>query len=85
MNPYQKGAQFLFRLAATGMLLIGGMMIGLELLNHRAHGAEISAVKVALYSLILIAGAVLFIASPRFAARLTGEEDAAEDETPSDS
>ena len=85
MNPYLKGTQFLFRLVAIGIMLIGGMMVGLEFLNLRAHGTHVSAVRVVLYSLSFIAGGVLFIISPSLSSRLTDEVADSEEETPPDS
>lgn len=71
MNPYKKGATLLLRLAASGLILIGGLLAGLEFLNHRARGTDPNLLKVAGYALMLVAGAVLFTLSSRLASRLT--------------
>jgi hypothetical protein len=73
MNPYQKGAQLLIRLVAAGLVLIGGMLAGLEFLSHRARHVELNVFKMAGYALMFFAGVVLLIASSKLAARLTDE------------
>ena len=75
MNPIQKGVRMLLRLVAASMMLISGMLVGLEFLNHRAKGVDISYVKVALNALVVIAGVVLFAASSNIAAQLTDAEE----------
>ncbi len=82
MNPYQKGAQLLIRLVAAGLVLIGGMLAGLEYLNHRARHVELNVFKVAGDAVMFFAGVVLLIASSRLAARLTDESQDDEEETP---
>ena len=85
MNPYQKAACSLIRLVAAGLMVIGIMLGGLEFLNHRAKGVEISFLKIIFDSVMFIAGAVLFAVSNKLAARLTGEDesdDTDDSETP---
>jgi hypothetical protein len=67
MNPYQKAARLLLWLVAMGMILIGGLLAAIELLNHRVKGMDISAPKLALNSLIFVAGIVLFAVAGKIA------------------
>lgn len=85
MNPYQKGAQLLIRLVAAGMILIGGMLAGLEFLNHRARHVDLDIPKITLHSLVVLAGVALLVISRKLAARLTGETEENDDEETSDS
>lgn len=82
MNLYQKGAQLLIRLVAAGLVLIGGMLAGLEFLNHRARHVELNVFKVAGYAAMFFAGAALLGASSKLAARLTEEPENDNEETP---
>ena len=75
MNPYKKGATLLLRLAASGLIVIGGLLTGLEFLSHRARGIDVNLLKVAFYALMFVAGVVLFALSSSLAARLTGGFD----------
>jgi hypothetical protein len=75
MNPYQKGASLLLRLVAAGLIVIGGLLVGLEFLNHRARGIDVNPLHVTCYALMFVAGAVLFALSSKLAARLTGGFD----------
>jgi len=84
MDPIQKAAQLLLRLIATGLILISGLLIGLEFLAHRAKHTELNLIKIAALALLCLAGIGLLAASRRLAARLAGETDApeADDDTP---
>ena len=84
MNSLQKGVRMLLRLVAFSMMLISGMLAGLEFLNHRAKGVDISFVKVAVNVIVFIAGIVLFAASSKLAARLTDEEEETDSEDKAD-
>jgi hypothetical protein len=75
MNSYQKAACSLIRLVAAGLIVIGMMLGGLEILNHRAKGVEISYLKITFDSVMFIAGVGLFAVSNKLAARLTGEDE----------
>lgn len=85
MDPNQKIAQLLLRLVAAGLILIGGMLLGLELLDHRLRQAELSAFKVGLHAVLLLGGLILLAASARLAARIAGgDEDDGDDLPPDD-
>lgn len=71
MNPYGKVLRSLFRFLALGMVVISGMLAGLEWLRHRVPDADFSSVRLAVYVLVFIAGAVLLAVSGRLAARFT--------------
>jgi TRAP-type C4-dicarboxylate transport system permease small subunit len=85
IDPYQKAAQLLLRLVAAGAMLVGGMMVALEFLAHRARQTEMPSLKVAAFALLLLAGVMLFAVSRNLAARLTGEDDdEADDDSPTE-
>jgi hypothetical protein len=81
MNPYAKAARFLLRLIATGLILIAGLNVGIELVGHRPPGGlgerhfAISTARVVVNSLGFLAGVILFALSSRLAARLTSRLD----------
>jgi hypothetical protein len=79
MNPLFKAVRSLLRLIAAGLIIIGALMVGLEFLNHRAKDVEINFLKVAGYTLLLLAGVGLFAVSGKLAAQLTDEDDGADD------
>lgn len=81
MDPIQKAAQLLLRLAAAGLILIGGLLVGLEFLTHRAKQTEINSLKVAAFGLLVLGGIGLLIVSRKLAARLTGEDEAADEDS----
>jgi hypothetical protein len=84
MDPNQKIAQLLLRLVATGLILIGGLVLGLELLEHRLRQVELSWVKVGFHAVLVLAGLILLALSARLAARFAGGDDEDADEPPPD-
>ena len=62
-------------MVAASMIVISGMLAGLEFLNHRAKGVDISYLKVAVNVLVIIGGIILLAASSNLAAQLTDEEE----------
>ena len=76
MNPYTKGARLLLGLIAAGLILIGGLLGLLEIVNHRTHEVPVNYLKVAFHGLLLLAGLILLAGSSKLAARLTDTDDA---------
>lgn len=74
MNPYGKVLRSLLRFVALGMVVISGMLAGLEWLRHRVPDADFSSARLAAFVLVFIAGAVLFAVSGRLAARFTTDD-----------
>lgn len=85
MNPYKKAAQFLIRLVAASLIIVGGMLAGLEFLNHCAKHVDVNLLKIAMDSFVFIAGVILFAVSSRLAARLTDESEERNDKPTPDS
>lgn len=75
MNPLQKAVRSLIRLVAAGLVIIGVMLGGLQLLNHRASGGEINSIQITFQAFLFLAGVGLFAGSAKLATRLIDEPD----------
>ncbi len=69
----RRAVRMVLRLAAAGIVLLGGMGIGLEMVRHRMQGAGLNWWKSGLSLLAILAGLFLFLASSSLAEQLTDD------------
>ena len=68
-----RAVRTVIRLVAAGLMVIGGMVIGLEFMRDRVKHAQLSVGQCVLGGLLIVAGVVLFWASSRLAERLADD------------
>ena len=71
----KRAVRSVIRLMAGGMIVIGGMVLGLQFVRYRFHGAEPGVRPVLFGGLLITAGVALFATSSVLAARLTDDFD----------
>jgi len=75
MSPYYRVAAMILRLVAAGMILIGGLNAGLEIVSGLAGKGDASVWRGALHGALGLAGLVLLLRSSTIARRLTEDSD----------
>jgi TRAP-type C4-dicarboxylate transport system permease small subunit len=75
MSPLVRAVRGVLWLVASGFIVTGAMNIGLEFMRHHYKHTEISLLRCALWSLPLVFGLVMALATPSLARQLTGEEE----------
>ena len=79
MSPLTKALRGVLRWLAVGLLIIVGLLLGLEVVESRTNGTNLNAVKVTLHLCLFTVGVVILIASQQFAAWITGDADEGDD------
>ena len=69
----KRAVRMVIRLIATGIALVGGMNVGLEVVRHRMQGVDFNLWRVCLGGLGVVLGLVLFAISSALAQRLTDD------------
>lgn len=71
----KRAIRTVIRIAASGLIVFGGMEIGLEYTRHRLRGDPISTWPWIIGSLLILGGVVLFVTSSKLAEKLAGDFD----------
>ena len=71
----KRAVRMILRLIAAGILIVGAMTMGLQLMLQLKHRGEPSMTRVLLGGLGVVLGLVLFAASSSLAERLTDDFD----------
>jgi hypothetical protein len=74
MSPLTRGIRLVLWLGAAGVVVIGALNIGLELVRHYLKHTPVSVWHCGLWSLLLILGGLLALAAPRLARQLGDDE-----------
>jgi len=75
MSPLVRAVRAVLFLIAGGFILTGGMNLGLEMMRHYYKHTAVSLARCAGWSLPVVLGVALALATPSLARQLTGEED----------
>ncbi len=75
MSPVKRAARLVIWFAAAGLIVIGGLNLILEFIEHRLHQTPVNVWRCIGWSVPVLIGAVLFVRGSALASRLCRDFD----------